>query len=93
VRPRDGSARGEGRGGDVQCRLDEQNHRLSELGAIIQQLVPRAEVITNDLITDKRNYYVRFDKIKRTLGFMPEHTLAESVLEMKEALEDGTVVN
>lgn len=72
---------------------DEQNHRLSELGAIIQRLVPRAEVITNDLITDRRNYYVQFAKIRETLGFMPEHTLAESVLEMKEALEDGTVVN
>jgi nucleoside-diphosphate-sugar epimerase len=72
---------------------DEQNHRLSELGAIIQRLVPQAEVITNDLITDRRNYYVRFAKVRQTLGFMPEHTLAESVLEMKEALEDGTVVN
>src|SRR5262249_54732568 len=61
---------------------DEQNHQLSELGAIIQRLVPRAAVLTNDLITDKRDYHVRFRRIARSLGFTPEHTLAESVLEM-----------
>jgi nucleoside-diphosphate-sugar epimerase len=72
---------------------DEQNHRLSELGAIIQRLVPSADVITNDMITDRRNYCVRFAKIRQSLRFTPEHTLAASVLEMKVALEDGTVVN
>src|SRR5262249_34698034 len=72
---------------------DEQNHQLSELGVIIQRLVPRAAVITNDLITDNRDYYVRFCRIAETLGFTPAHTLAESVLEMKEALERGTVAN
>jgi nucleoside-diphosphate-sugar epimerase len=72
---------------------DEQNHQLHELGAIIQRLVPDAEVVTNDLITDKRNYYVRFDKIRDALGFTPEHALADSVMEMKAALEDGTVAN
>lgn len=72
---------------------DEQNHQLHELGAIIQRLVPDSEVVTNDLITDRRNYYVRFGKIRQALGFAPEHTLAESVLEMKTAITDGMVVN
>ncbi len=70
-----------------------QNHRLRELGAIIQRLVPRAAVLTNDLVTDKRNYYVRFDKIQDTLGFTPLHTLAESVREMQAALASGAVAN
>jgi nucleoside-diphosphate-sugar epimerase len=71
----------------------EQNHRLRELGAIIQRLAPRATVVTYDLVTDKRNYCVRFDKIKHTLGFTPVHTLAESVREMQTALESGAVAN
>ena len=70
---------------------DAQNHQLKEVGAIIQRLIPNAAVLTNDLVVDKRNYYVRFDKIRATLGFAPIHTLAESIVEMKEALESGDV--
>ncbi len=72
---------------------DAQNHQLKEVGAIIQRLIPTAEVLMDDLIVDKRNYHVRFDKIRTILGFTPEHTLAASVLEMKEALEGGAVMD
>lgn len=71
----------------------EQNHKLGELGAIIRSFVPHAEVITNDLITDKRNYYVHFGKIKSVLGFEPEHTLVDGVREMKEAVERGRIAD
>ncbi|HEY8292278.1 MAG TPA: SDR family oxidoreductase, partial [Thermomicrobiales bacterium] len=70
---------------------DEQNHQLKEVGEIIQRLIPRAEVLTNDLVTDKRNYYVHFTKIRETLGFTPRHTLEESIREMKDALDTGEV--
>jgi nucleoside-diphosphate-sugar epimerase len=72
---------------------DTQNHRLCELGTIIQRQVPLAEVVTNDRITDARNYYVRFAKIRDVLGFEPEHALAESIGEIKAALETGTIGN
>ena len=65
---------------------DAQNHQLKEVGEIIQRLIPRAAVLTNDMVVDKRNYYVRFTKIRETLGFPPIHTLEESIMEMKEAL-------
>ncbi len=71
----------------------EQNHKLREVGEIIQALVPHAEVIINDLIVDKRNYYVHFDKILSVLGFTAEHTLAASVMEMKNALDSGVVMD
>ena len=72
---------------------DTQNHQLKEVGEIIQRLIPHAEVLTNDLITDKRNYYVRFTKIQAALGFIPLHTLEESIFEMKEALDTGEVLD
>jgi len=50
-------------------------------------------VLTNDLVTDKRNYHVQFTKIRETLGFTPTHTLAESIFEMKEALDSGEVLD
>ncbi len=79
------------RGETFNVGSDAQNHQLKEVGEIIQRLIPRAEVLTNDLITDKRNYYVRFAKIRKALGFEPVHTLAGSVAEMKEALDTGVV--
>ncbi|MDQ2785954.1 MAG: NAD-dependent epimerase/dehydratase family protein [Chloroflexota bacterium] len=72
---------------------DEQNHQLKEVGEIIQRLIPHAAVLTNDLVTDKRNYYVQFTKIRETLGFTPAHTLVESIFEMKEALDTGEVLD
>jgi len=72
---------------------DEQNHQLKEVGEIIQRLIPHATVLTNDLVTDKRNYYVHFTKIRETLGFTPIHTLVESIVEMKEALDTGEVLD
>jgi len=70
---------------------DEQNHQLKEVGEIIQRLIPQAAVLMNDLVTDKRNYYVQFTKIRETLGFTPTHTLESSIVEMKEALDTGEV--
>lgn len=70
---------------------NEQNHQLSEVGDLIQSVIPGTEVITNDLIVDKRNYYVQFDKIRDTLGFAPVHTLKSSIIEMRESLEYGVV--
>ncbi len=72
---------------------DTQNHQLKEVGDIIQRLIPHATVLTNDLVTDKRNYYVQFTKIRETLGFTPLHTLVESIVEMKEALDTGEVLD
>jgi len=72
---------------------DEQNHQLKEVGEIIQRLIPHATVLTNDLVTDKRNYYVQFTKIREALGFTPLHTLVESIVEMKGALDTGEVLD
>lgn len=70
---------------------NEQNHRLAEIGDIIQALVPNAEIVTSDLAGDKRNYYVTFDKIRNMLGFMPTYDLTSSVLTMKRAIERGDI--
>ncbi len=70
---------------------DGQNHQLKEVGEIIQRLIPHAEVLTNDLVTDRRNYYVQFAKIRAALAFAPTHTLEQSIVEMKEALDTGAV--
>lgn len=70
---------------------DEQNHQLREVGEIIGRLIPQVVVVTDELAADKRNYFVRFGKIRTTLGFVPEHTLAGSIVEMAAVLMKGAV--
>jgi nucleoside-diphosphate-sugar epimerase len=67
---------------------DSLNYRLREIGRIIQDLVPTAEVTTNAEITDKRNYYVEFARARELLGFYPTRTVADGVREMMEVVGD-----
>jgi nucleoside-diphosphate-sugar epimerase len=64
----------------------EQNHRLIELGALIQETLPASRVLTNGRILDRRNYYVRFDKIRERLGFTATHTLRDGIAELADAI-------
>jgi len=66
----------------------DQNHQMSEIGEIIREIIPHASILTNEHIVDQRNYYVRFDKIRQTLGFVPAQTVYSGVLELKTALEN-----
>ena len=68
---------------------NEQNHQLSEVGTTIKRLIPDADVITSPLSVDRRNYRVRFDKIRAALDFRPIHHLQSSISTLQAALESG----
>jgi nucleoside-diphosphate-sugar epimerase len=70
---------------------NEHNHQLSELGTLIGQEIPTADVATLDNVVDLRNYYVRFDKIERILCFSPTHGLRDGIREITSALQSGRV--
>lgn len=66
---------------------DEQNHRLGEIGELIQDVAPAARIVTNDEVVDHRNYYVDFSKARNRLGFTPVREMPESIREMAEAVQ------
>lgn len=68
------------------------NHTLTEVATTVEQLYPgtRTEHIDN---TDRRNYRVCFDRIRRELGFQCSLSLKQGMLEIKAALEQGRVKN
>ncbi|MGB9898519.1 NAD-dependent epimerase/dehydratase family protein, partial [Thermanaerothrix sp.] len=70
---------------------DEQNYQIRQLGDIIRQLIPDVEVVLQGEDVDKRNYRVSFGKIRKYLGFTPRRTVADGVLEIKAAIEDGRI--
>jgi nucleoside-diphosphate-sugar epimerase len=53
---------------------DAQNLTLGDAAELIKQQVPAAEIVSDDTTVDRRNYRVRFAKIRSKLGFAPAWT-------------------
>lgn len=70
---------------------NDQNFQIKQIAELIKQRVPSAEIINNDDITDKRNYWVNFNKISRTLGFIPEWTVERGIDQVIEAIRGGKI--
>jgi len=70
---------------------DDQNYQIAQLGDIIKELIPHTEVVHQGQQVDPRNYRVSFGKIRKHLGFIPRYTVADGVLEVKAAIEEGRI--
>lgn len=71
---------------------NDQNYQIAQLGDIIKELIPGVQVIHQGVEdVDRRNYRVSFSKIQKHLGFTPRHTVADGILEIKAAIEDGRI--
>ncbi|MDA7510434.1 SDR family oxidoreductase [Verrucomicrobia bacterium] len=70
---------------------DEQNHTLEQVGKLIQELVPSAELVEMGSDSDRRNYKVSFAKIRETLGFVPSWSLKMGIQQVKDALNNKLV--
>jgi nucleoside-diphosphate-sugar epimerase len=66
------------------------NHTLSEVAETIRSFFPdtRVENVEN---SDRRNYRVSFQKLRRLTGFHARYTLREGVEELKRAFECGSI--
>jgi len=66
------------------------NLKVIEIANLVKEVmgdIPVEVVPTDDL----RSYHVCSDKIKNEIGFMPEHTIKESIIEMKKMLESKKI--
>jgi len=79
------------KGGIFNVGSDEQNYTISDLGKLIQGLIPKARLINQGSDTDKRDYRVSFAKIRRELGFVPHHRVEDGVREVAAALRSGQI--
>ena len=69
------------------------NLQIKEIGRIIQQQIPEAEVQLLEKFADKRSYNVSFEKIEGTLGFRAERSIEEGIQEIRKALDDGRIAD
>jgi len=70
-----------------------QNHRIREVGDIIHDLAPRAELRSTLTGGDVRDYRVDFSKIEAGLGFEPQWTVADGARQIIDALTSGAISN
>lgn len=72
---------------------DRLNMQLSEIGDLVEQLIPDAEVVRDTTDVDPRNYRVSFKKVRDQLGFTCETSLENGMGELVEAIRSGQIDN
>lgn len=73
--------------------LGYENHTVMEIAHKVQRVIGSdvaIEVIPSD---DLRSYHISSDKIRRELGFIPQHTLEEAIRELADAFVEGRIPN
>ena len=70
---------------------DDQNFTIAQVGEIIQQLVPEAELVDLGADGDRRNYRVSFAKIREELNFESQWTVTQGALQVVDAIRGGRV--
>jgi nucleoside-diphosphate-sugar epimerase len=72
---------------------NDMNCTIQQVGEIIHRLVPTAQLVNMGSDTDRRNYRVNFNKIRRTLDYVPKGTIKQGVRQVIEAIESGRVAD
>ncbi len=71
----------------------QENRRLSAIGEIIAELVPKAMVTIDALSVDHRNYRADFSKISSRLGFEAKWSLRAGIEQLLRVLNSGDIGN
>jgi len=72
---------------------NEQNYTIYQIGKIISQFVPAAQIVDQGADTDRRNYRVNFNKIRDILSFAPTWVVEKGVAQVIEAIKGGKIMD
>lgn len=67
------------------------NHKVREIAGIVKNVVGEDVQIVTTPTDDNRSYHVSSDKIKRELGFAPNHTIEDAVRDLFVAFQAGRI--
>ena len=76
-----------------------QNMSIMEIAHMVKKVVEQEfpQKAPIDIVTtptdDNRSYHINSDKIKKTLGFVPKHTIEEAVRDLCRAFRAGKIPN
>ncbi len=71
-----------------------ENHKVSELASMVKDVIGDQNIsIMTEPTDDNRSYHVSSEKIKKELGFVPEHTIEDAVQDLVDAFKAGKLPN
>jgi len=70
---------------------DDQNYQIHQLAQFVVDVVPNVTIHRIPDDPDRRSYNVSFSKIRHVLNFEPSRRVHEGIVEIKQALERGTI--
>ena len=70
---------------------DEQNYTITDIGELIQKIVPNSKVLNMGEDTDVRNYKVSFQKIRKKIEYLPYWNVEKGIKQVFEAFKEGKV--
>jgi len=68
-----------------------ENFKVMEIAEKVKKTLDTDVEIVVTPTDDNRSYHVNSDKIKNELGFVPQHTIEDAILELKEAFDKGLI--
>lgn len=71
-----------------------ENQTINEIAEIVRDNAGRAGVeIVKEPTNDHRSYRISSEKIKRDVGFVPQHSIADAVTDLVSAFKSGKIPN
>lgn len=72
---------------------NEQNYTLMTVAEKIKAIVPTANILVTDENVDRRNYRVKFDKIRTRIGFTPHWTMEAGIRQVIEVVKENKITD
>jgi nucleoside-diphosphate-sugar epimerase len=70
-----------------------ENHKVHEIADMVRKIVGEDVQIVTTPTDDNRSYHVSSEKIKRELGFVPQHSIEDAVQDLVNAFNAGKIPN
>jgi nucleoside-diphosphate-sugar epimerase len=72
---------------------NHENYRKMDIVDIIARYVPNVKVEFQGIGSDRRDYRVSFDKVKRVLGFSPMRTIENGIKEVLQVIQGRIITD
>jgi len=70
-----------------------ENHTVMQIAQMVQNVVGKQVEIVSTPTNDNRSYHISSEKIKRELGFVPQHTIEDAVQDLVKAFNANLIPN
>ncbi len=70
-----------------------ENHKVREIAEMVRGVVGPEVGVETVATDDNRSYHISSEKIRKELGFVPQHSVGEAIQDLTNAFNDGRIAN